>query len=302
MAKILISGVTGSLGRIVLNKLLTDESHKIIGYSRDELKQSEIEKHPRLTLFLGDIRDQRRLIEASRGVDTIFHFAALKRVDTMEENPEECIATNVEGTENILGAQRMNKIFRVVLASTDKAAHPETVYGACKLLSERLVLRNPNNVVCRYGNVLASRGSVVQSFVKSLLEQNTIFLTDLHMTRFFLTLDQASDFVLSEGLGQGGGLKIPIIKACKILDLAKVIADILEVKSPQLKIIGIRNAEKIHECMATPYDGVPVYSNTAEQYTKQGLRDLVAPIVSKIIASEAFTKRAKLKVVREAQA
>lgn len=283
MVKHLVTGCTGTLGRAVIDRLLQDPGVEVVGYSRDELKQSQIPKHPRLTLYLGDVRNRERLIEASRGVSVLFHFAALKRVDSMEENPEECILTNVRGTENVLGAQRTNKIRRVVLASTDKAAHPETVYGACKFLSERLVLRNQYNIVARYGNVLASRGSVVHSFVKSLIESNTINITHQDMTRFFLSIDQAAEFVLSSARELDGGLKIPKLKACKIIDMAMVIADLLKIEKPKVNIIGIRGIEKLHECLRTPSEGGLEYSDTAKQYTKAELAHLVKPVVESIV-------------------
>lgn len=283
MVKHMISGITGTLGQAVMTKLLQDPGIEVVGYSRDELKQSQIPKHPRLTLYLGDVRNRERLIEASRGVSVLFHFAALKRVDSMEENPEECIFTNVDGTMNVLGAQRSNKIRRVVLSSTDKAAHPETVYGACKFLSERLVLRNGYNVVARYGNVLASRGSVVHSFVKSLLESGTINITHEEMTRFFLTIDQAASFVVQSAHEQDGGLKIPKLKACRILDMAHSIARLLKVENPKVNVIGIRGIEKLHECLTTPSEGKLIYSDTATQFTREELTQLVKPVVDSIV-------------------
>ena len=292
MVKHFISGVTGTLGRAVCDKLLQDPGVEVIGYSRDELKQSQIPKHPRLTLYLGDVRNRERLIEATRGVSVLFHFAALKRVDSMEENPEECIFTNVDGTMNILGAQRTNKIKRVVLSSTDKAAHPETVYGACKFLSERLVLRNQSNIVCRYGNVLASRGSVVHSFVKSLLDERTINITHPEMTRFFLTIEQAASFVIQSAHDVDGGLKIPKLKACNILDMAQVIARLLGVDNPKVNVVGIRGIEKLHECLRTPCEGQLAYSDTSPQFTREELVHLVKPVVDSIVRARRPALRA----------
>ena len=300
MARYLITGVTGTLGQEVMKKLLLD-CHEVVGYSRDELKQSLIPKDPKLTLYLGDVRNRERMIEASRGVDVIFHFAALKRIDSMEENPEECIETNVVGTQNVLSAQRLNRIRRVVLSSTDKAAHPETVYGASKLMAERLVLRNPNNVVCRYGNVLASRGSVIVSFIDSIIKEKTIYITDPEMTRFFLTAQEASHFVTRSAFGEKGGLKIPKLKACKIIDLAHAIADVLGVDKPKMKIIGVRGIEKTHEILTMPCDGGIQASNMAIQLTKSEIKRLVHPIVEEITGLN-FTKIGKRTVVREVTA
>jgi UDP-N-acetylglucosamine 4,6-dehydratase/5-epimerase len=299
VVKHFISGVTGTLGRAVCEKLLMDPGIEVVGYSRDELKQSQIPKHPRLTLYLGDVRNRSRLVEATRGVSVLFHFAALKRVDSMEENPEECVFTNVDGTMNILGAQRANKIRRVVLASTDKAAHPETVYGACKFLSERLVLRNQYNVVCRYGNVLASRGSVVHSFVKSLLDNREINITHKEMTRFFLSIDQAASFVVNSARDLDGGLKIPKLKACKVLDLANVTAKLLGIDQPKINVVGVRGIEKIHECLRTPCEGQLEYSDTAPKFTQEELIHLVKPVVDSI--AKARPKNS-LRLVNEVQA
>lgn len=298
MVKHFISGITGTLGRAVADKLLQDPGIEVVGYSRDELKQSQIPKHPRLTLYLGDVRNRDRLIEATRDVSVLFHFAALKRVDSMEENPEECVFTNVDGTMNVLGAQRANKIKRVVLASTDKAAHSETVYGACKFLSEKLVLRNQANIVCRYGNVLASRGSVVHTFVKSLLDERTINITHREMTRYFLTIDQAANFVLNSARDLDGGLKIPKLRACRILDLAIVISKILEINNPKINVVGIRGIEKIHECLSTPSEGYLQYSDTATQYTEAELTYLVKPVVDSIVRTRP---KPQLRIMPEVQ-
>ena len=288
MVKYFITGITGSLGRAVTEKLLEDPDAHVIGYSRDELKQSEIPFHPRLTLVLGDVRDQRRLTEATRGVDIIYHFAALKRVDKMEENPEECIATNIEGTMNVLGAQRTNKIKRVVLSSTDKAAHSETVYGSSKFLSEKLVLRNPHNVVCRYGNVLASRGSVIPMFVDSIRKHGFVNITHPAMTRFFISIDEAAKFVVGHSFRIEGGLKIPDLKGCKIIDLADVICHIMGFTTLKVKLIGIRNQEKLHECMRTDVEGGLMMSHLVEQFTRHELIKLVEPIVMKLIKESPY--------------
>lgn len=281
--RILITGISGSLGQSVMKTLLQDEENQVIGYSRDELKQSQVPKHKNLTMILGDIRDQRRLIESTRDVDMVLHFAALKRIDAMEENPEECIATNILGTENVLGAQRTNRIPRVVLSSTDKAAYNVNVYGASKLISERLVLRNQNNVVCRYGNVLASRGSVIPMFVESLIKSSTVFITDPNMTRYFISLDDATKFVVNSAFMPSGGLKIPQLKACNIVDLAMCVADLLMILKPNVVITGPRPGEKTHEDMRTEFEGAPMNSEFAPKFSKEELKNLIAPIVTQIL-------------------
>jgi UDP-N-acetylglucosamine 4,6-dehydratase len=229
--KYFITGITGTLGSLVCQKLLKNEENEVIGISRDECKQASFPKHKRLTLYLGDIRDKARLEEATRGVDLIFHFAALKHVDKLEENPEEAVCTNIYGTMNILSAQRTNGIKRVVLSATDKGVYPINTYGMSKGISERLVLRNPNNVVVRYGNVLASRGSVIEGLVKSLTTKATAYLTDPNMSRFWLTADEASDFVLSGAAAKEGGLKIPPMKAASLHLLVSAVAQVLNIQS-----------------------------------------------------------------------
>lgn len=280
---ILITGITGTLGQAVSRILLKDKLVHIFGYSRDEKKQAEIPKHERLTLILGDVRDQRRLIESTRNVDIIMHFAALKRVDTLENNPEESIQTNVEGTINVLGAQRANRIRRVVLSSTDKACKPINVYGYCKALSEKLILRNQNNVVVRYGNVLASRGSAVVDFMDSILAKNAYKLTNSEMTRFFIKIEDAAQFVVDSAFAREGGLKIKAgMKACYIKDLADVLAEVLGHPVPDVEHIGLRAGEKLHEDLYHEYEcGGSVNSFNADHFSREELRELLRPIALK---------------------
>lgn len=278
--KLLITGVTGSLGRAVLAKLLARPGYEIIGYSRDEKKQSEIPSHERLTLVLGDVRDQRRLTESSRGCDLIMHFAALKRVDTMEANPEECIQTNVEGTINVLGAQRTNKIQRVTLSSTDKACKPINVYGYSKALAEKLVLRNKNNVVVRYGNVLASRGSAIPTFIDAIKSGKRVDITDMRMTRFFMPIEDAADFVIESSAQSLGGLKIKSdMKSCHITDLIEALAEIMKRPSPEINLIGMRPGEKLHEDLVHGYEEKFERDSRSNPFSRDELRRLLSPIV-----------------------
>lgn len=272
-----ISGITGSLGQIVAEKLLA-EGHRVIGFSRDECKQAALKKREGLTLYLGDIRHQKRLLEATRGAEEIFHFAALKHVDQLEKNPEEAIETNILGTENILHAQRAHRIKRVTLSSTDKAVYPINVYGMSKGIAERLTLRNPNNVVCRYGNVCASRGSVIPQLVKSLREESKVYLTDPNMSRFWITLEDASAFVIHSARGRGG-LQIPPMRAAPLSLLAEIIAGLLNVKSYEIIQIGSRPGEKLVECLRTEYEGEELYSHRASQFTGDELAKMLRPIV-----------------------
>lgn len=279
--KVFISGITGSLGS-QLSKLLLENGHIVIGFSRDELKQQNFRKHKNLTLYLGDVRDGDRVEEATRDVEVIYHLAALKHVDKLEENPEEAIKTNVMGTLSILHAQRMNNVKRVVLSSTDKAVYTVNAYGASKKLAEKLVLRNPNNVVCRYGNVLASRGSFVGVLAKTLKEENNARITDANMTRFWITVEEASKFVMACGLSSSsGGLKIPTMKAAPLQLVAEAVAECLNISSYHTQYIGTRQGEKIHECLRSFDEGEEIFSNSAPQFTSEELVKIIRPIVVK---------------------
>lgn len=281
--KILVTGVTGSLGSILLPALL-EEGHSVVGYSRCELKQSQVQRHRNLTLYMGDVRDRDRLLEASRGVELIYHLAAIKRIEAAEEQPEEAIATNILGTENVLFAQRMHGIRRVVLVSTDKACLPITTYGATKFVGERLVLRNPNNVVCRYGNVLASRGSVLQAFVESITKSGAIFVTSRSCTRFWWPLSSAAAYVQHCGTRPLGGLGIPALKAYPVVRLGKMIADILGRGEPRVIEVGLRGAEKIHEHLRATDEGGEISSgDEAHWYTPGEIRAVLEGVVQEYL-------------------
>ncbi len=271
--KILVTGITGSLGS-TLTPLLLEEGHEVIGYSRCELRQALFPKHEKLTLYLGDVADRDRLLEASRGCDLVFHLAAVKRVEVAEEQPEIAITTNIRGTENVLFAQRMHGIPRVVLASTDKAVKPETSYGNTKAVAEGLVRRNPKNVVCRYGNVLNSRGSVAAMFAESIKKDGTIYVTDRRMTRFWIPLPAAAEFVFRSALREPGGLCIPSIKAAPVVSLGQAIAKLLSMEPPTIKEIGFRCREKLHEDLRTEDEGGALVSSDQQLwFTKRELEE-----------------------------
>jgi UDP-N-acetylglucosamine 4,6-dehydratase len=256
---ILITGGTGSFGKKMLEILLNNFTpKKIIIFSRDEFKQSEMQKifseqkYPCLRYFIGDIRDKERLIDAFRGIDIIFHAAALKQVPAIEYNPSEAIKTNIYGAENVIKAALYNNVKKVIAISTDKAVSPVNLYGATKLCFEKLFIAANNIVgdrdtkfsVFRYGNVLGSRGSVVPLFLEQS-KYNKFTVTDVNMTRFNLTLDNAINFVLMcSSKIVGGEIFVPKLKSYNILQLCKVIND-----KAEIEIIGNRNGEKIHECM-----------------------------------------------------
>ena len=258
---ILITGGTGSFGNEFLNILLKRyKPKKIIIYSRDEFKQFmmqekfSVKKYPCLRYFLGDVRDLERLKMAMNGCDFVIHAAALKQVPTAEYNPMEFVKTNVNGAENVIHAAISQKVNKIIALSTDKAANPINLYGATKLASDKIFIAANNIVgnqktkfsVVRYGNVFASRGSVVPYFKKLLLEKKKFIpITDKRMTRFFITLNEGANFVIqSFKYMLGGEIFIPKIPSIKIIDLAKAMAPNIKIKE-----IGIRPGEKIHELM-----------------------------------------------------
>ena len=258
---IFISGGTGSFGNQFVKKLIKSyKPKKIIIYSRDEYKQFMMQepfpasKYPFFRFFLGDVRDLDRLKMAMNGVDYVIHAAALKQVPAAEYNPMEFVKTNIYGAENIIQAAINQKVKKIIALSTDKAANPINLYGATKLASDKIFTAANNIVgsqktifsVVRYGNVAGSRGSVVPYF-KELIDNKKNYLPITHedMTRFWITLDQAVDFVLMSFERMiGGEIFVPKIPSVKIIDLAKAMAPNLKTK-----IVGIRPGEKIHELM-----------------------------------------------------
>lgn len=255
---ILITGGTGSFGRRLTKTLLERyKPKKIIIFSRDELKQFEMQQQfsdSCMRYFLGDVRDRERLVQATNGVDFVVHAAALKQVPAAEYNPTECIRTNINGAEHVIHAAIKNDVKKVIALSTDKAANPVNLYGATKLASDKLFVAANNMVgrdqprfsVVRYGNVVGSRGSVVP-FFKNLMSQGVeeFPITDDRMTRFWITLQQGVDFVLRNFHRMyGGEIFVPKIPSVKITDIAKAIGP--EIKH---KIVGIRPGEKLHEKM-----------------------------------------------------
>jgi len=258
---IFISGGTGSFGNQFIKKLIKSyKPKKIIIYSRDEYKQFLMKekfpahKYPFFRFFLGDVRDLDRLKTAMNGVDYVVHAAALKQVPAAEYNPMEFVKTNINGAENIIQAAIHQKVKKIMALSTDKAANPINLYGATKLASDKIFMAANNIVgsqktifsVVRYGNVAGSRGSVIPYF-KELINSNKKYLPITHedMTRFWITLDQAIDFVFMSFKNMvGGEIFVPKIPSVKILDLAKAMAPNLKTK-----IVGIRPGEKIHELM-----------------------------------------------------
>jgi UDP-N-acetylglucosamine 4,6-dehydratase len=260
---ILITGGTGSFGKKYIQTLL--ESYKpkrLVIFSRDELKQFEMQQKfndPVMRYFIGDVRDADRIKQAMRGIDYVIHAAALKHVPAAEYNPMECIKTNIHGAANVIEAALENNVEKVIALSTDKAANPINLYGATKLASDKLFVA-ANNIagsrqtrfsVVRYGNVVGSRGSVVPFFQNLIKEGATeLPITDLRMTRFWITLQQGVDFVLKNfHRMRGGEIYVPKIPSMHITDLAESLAP-----GMPTNVIGIRPGEKLHEVMCPTDD------------------------------------------------
>lgn len=263
-SSILVTGGTGSFGKAFISEALKNHGPKrIVIFSRDELKQYEVRQlfgdDPRLRWFIGDIRDRHRLNRAMHGVDYVVHAAALKQVDTAEYNPWEFVQTNVVGSQNVIEACIDAGVKRVVALSTDKASSPINLYGATKLTADKLFITGNHYAaayptrfsVVRYGNVMGSRGSVIPFFRKLANEGKSLPITDLRMTRFFITLPQAVKFVTdSFEIMQGGELYVPKIPSMKITDLAQAVAP-----GAEMHEIGLRPGEKLHEEMISPEEG-----------------------------------------------
>lgn len=258
---VLITGGTGSFGKAFVERLSRENQvREIVVYSRDELKQFEMQAsiNSNLVRFvLGDVRDYKRLLQATSGIDVVIHAAAMKQIPAAENNPMEAIKTNIFGAENIVNAAIENNVTRVIALSTDKAANPANLYGATKLCSDKLMVAgntlSPTSktifAVVRYGNVLGSRGSVIPFFLEQA-KAGILPITDARMTRFWLTIQEGVQFVLSSlETMQGGEIFVPKIPSFKVLDVAKVVAPGIPTK-----LIGIRPGEKLHEIMITEDD------------------------------------------------
>jgi len=266
---ILVTGGTGSFGRAFIHHALEHlDPSRIAVLSRDELKQyefrAELGDDPRMRWFIGDVRDPQRLARAFSGVEVVVHAAALKQVDTAEYNPFECIATNVLGAENVINAAIDAGVERVVALSSDKASSPINLYGASKLCSDKLFVAgnhyaghgNTRFAVVRYGNVMGSRGSVVPLFQRLALG-GTLPITDPRMTRFWITLPQAVQFVVDAfDRMSGGEIFVPRIPSTTIVDIATAIAP-----TAAVEVVGIRPGEKLHEEMISEDDARRAYAH-----------------------------------------
>lgn len=252
---ILITGGTGSFGKSITNKLLKLNPKKIVIFSRDELKQFEMShqfKDKRIRFFIGDVRDLERLKYAMFQIDIVIHAAALKQVPAAEYNPTECIKTNIDGAKNVISAALENQVKLVMALSTDKAANPINLYGATKLVSDKLFIaannisgkRKTKFAITRYGNVAGSRGSVLPFFNKLYQNKQKLPITSKDMTRFWITIEEGVNFVIKNiKRMQGGEIFIPKIPSIRIIDLAKSFGNI------KYYFTSIRPGEKIHEIL-----------------------------------------------------
>lgn len=258
---LLITGGTGSFGTAVLHRFLnTDHFSEIRIFSRDEKKQDDMRnlyKNNKIKYYIGDVRDFASVEPATRGVDYVFHAAALKQVPSCEFFPMQAVKTNVEGTQNVIRACAQNKVKKVICLSTDKAAYPINAMGISKAMMEKVAVAESRNLtdttVCltRYGNVMASRGSVIPLFLNQIQKNEPITITDPNMSRFFMSLDDAVDLVLfAFEHGNSGDLFVNKAPAGSIGDLAKALMDLTQKEVP-VKIIGTRHGEKLYETLCT---------------------------------------------------
>jgi UDP-N-acetylglucosamine 4,6-dehydratase len=259
---LMITGGTGSFGNTVLKRFLSSDVREIRIFSRDEKKQEDMRielNNSKLKFYIGDVRDYDSVCQAMHGVDYIFHAAALKQVPSCEFYPMEAVRTNVLGTENVLNAAIANHVKRLVVLSTDKAVYPINAMGISKAMAEKLLVAksrmipNSSTVICatRYGNVMASRGSVIPLFVSQLRADEPLTVTDPHMTRFLMSLEDSVDLVLHAfEHGRQGDIFIQKAPASTLADLAQALREVFHRENP-IKIIGTRHGEKLYESLVS---------------------------------------------------
>jgi UDP-N-acetylglucosamine 4,6-dehydratase/5-epimerase len=256
---LLITGGTGSFGNAVLRRFLHSDLREIRIFSRDEKKQDDMRKkynNPKIKFFIGDVRDYQSVLNAVRGVDFIFHAAALKQVPSCEFHPMEAVKTNVFGTENVLEAAIVSHVKRVVCLSTDKAVYPINAMGISKAMMEKVIVAksrsSSDTMICvtRYGNVMASRGSVIPLFANQIRTGAPITITDPNMTRFMMTLDDAVDLVIyAFENAQAGEIFVQKAPAATVETLVKALTSLMEVPQHEVNIIGTRHGEKLFEVL-----------------------------------------------------
>ncbi|MGE6376226.1 polysaccharide biosynthesis protein [Peribacillus muralis] len=275
--KILVTGGTGSWGYELVRQLLDFEPSEIRIFSRNESNQftmkQEFDNNPKLQFIIGDVKEKEALMEACQGVDYIFHLAALKHVPVCEDQPIEALKTNVIGTQNVIEAAISCNVHSVVNISTDKASNPSNFYGLSKAMAERLIihantLNTKTRFVCiRGGNILGTNGSVIHVFKKQIKEKGKIGITDLKMTRFFLTIQEAIKLVFKATFESVGGeifvMKMP---SCKIIDLAEVLIEASKKDDVEVEVLGIRPGEKLHEILLSEYESTTAIAYDDEYY------------------------------------
>lgn len=283
---LLITGGTGSFGNAVLNRFLETDIKEVRIFSRDEKKQDDMRKKyssPKLKFYIGDVRDYNSILSATRGVDYVYHAAALKQVPSCEFHPMEAVKTNVLGTENVLEAAITNGVERVVCLSTDKAVYPINAMGISKAMMEKVMvaksrnLDGTNTVICgtRYGNVMASRGSVIPLFADLIKAGKPITITDPNMTRFMMTLEDAVDLVLyAFDHGQNGDIFVQKAPAATIETLAIAMKELLGVPEHAVNVIGTRHGEKLYEALLSREEMVSAEDHGDYYRVPPDLRDL----------------------------
>lgn len=288
---IVILGGTGTLGKELTRLLLEiNPSTAITVLSRDEQKQQECRSlFPSVRYVIGDVRDRDTLRQAMHGAETVFLLAAMKHVDVVERNPLEGIKTNVFGAMNVAEEAIAAGVSHVVFSNTDKAVLPITTYGYTKALAQNLLLAQNGRSATRFcaynwGNVIASRGSVIPLFVRSLADQRKVCLTDARMSRFWIPIEETARFMLATyRTAARDRAMIPPIKAAKLVRVAEAVAKIMGVTSYKVDVIGLRGTEKLYEVLETGHDGC-LRSDLCEQYTDQELQQLLRPVVEDLSA------------------
>ncbi|AWS96188.1 MULTISPECIES: UDP-N-acetylglucosamine 4,6-dehydratase/5-epimerase [Citrobacter] len=283
---LLITGGTGSFGNAVLRRFLDTDIAEIRIFSRDEKKQDDMRKkynNSKLKFYIGDVRDYQSILNATRGVDFLYHAAALKQVPSCEFHPMEAVKTNVLGTENVLEAAIANGVKRVVCLSTDKAVYPINAMGISKAMMEKVIVAKSRNVdktktvICgtRYGNVMASRGSVIPLFVDLIKEGKPLTITDPNMTRFMMTLDDAVDLVLyAFEHGNNGDIFVQKAPAATIETLAVALKELMDLPEHPVNIIGTRHGEKLYEALLSREEMVAAEDMGQYYRVPPDLRDL----------------------------
>jgi len=281
---IAVTGSSGSWGTELIKQLLANGAKEIRGIARGEHNQVKLRRKfndKRLKIIIGDIRDYNKMNSVFKGVDIVFHLAAMKHIEIAEQFPYECIKTNINGTRNVVRAANNNKVKKLIDVSTDKATAPLNVYGMCKGIGEKLVINGANlskttqYMVVRGGNVLGTNGSVVDFFINQIKTENRVTITDYRMTRFFLTLEQAIELLLTAGESKySGGLFIMKMPACKITDLAQVLIDHYGSKTTAMEEIGMRPGEKLHEVLVSKDESLHTYVYDEDYFLIYPQRDL----------------------------